>query len=1077
VQRTEMAFVMERMNWVLDEIAPTRYLFGDDIWFRNGETEIAAAWMRAFAARIEQPTSSGGKISATELNELLAIALPRVVTQDHARAFVARWNRSLDYWAQGIVRVSQVPAGQNTDFIDLDIYRALTRASKAAFGKAEQQGYESPDEALTHTHAELMQYMSEGDGNGVCAHVRLRLEQEAVMTRDAFDATLEVINDSATPLENVFIDVSVRRRTGENATDLFAIRPPTLKDIGAIDGSGIVAPGTSGQVKWILVPTTDAAANGPEEFLVTGVLRYLQDGLNVTVPLAPASITVLPSPSLAVKYFHERQVFADDPFTIPVESSIPYSLAVMVQNKGLGAANNVRIDSAQPKIVDNEKGLLADFKIIATEVAGQNLLPSLTVDFGTIDPGTNTIGRWLMTSTILGGFIEYSANFEHLDGLGNKKLSLVEGIEIHEMIHIVRAGGPGADARPDFLANDVQDLYDRPDTLHLSDGSVQPVSAIYEGAFDGAPKTNDLQVQLNVNLPPGFAYLRLPDPGIGKFRLTRVTRSDGSDLHVDNFWTTDRTFIGNSRRPVVENNLHLFDYNCTGSYTLYYSIIPGGDLVPPASSVAQLPTDSSARFVVNWSGQDNQGGSGVSFYDVFVSVDNGPFTVWLEQTIDQSAIYQGGFNRSYAFYSVATDVAGNREVEPLTADARTIVTKTNRAPVLALISDKVLREGETLDLQPVATDPDNDELTYSISTNGPVGIVIHPYTGRITWATTEGSGPASYNLTVQVLDNGSPRLGATRTFRVTVSDGNTPPIITAVSDRSVNEGQAISFKASVADLDLPAQSINFSLTPGAPSGSAIDASSGLFTWRPTDVQGGMMYRIGIVAEDSGTPSMSSTQHFNVVVRDTRSDLQLRVATTNIIAGGSIFVPLTLSSGADVKTLTFDFFAPDDHLQTVQLAPTAQEIIAASLELVEDGQFRVAIEIDPARAQVGTREIGRLQFTTQTNGLSSIADLEMRDLLATRENGNEIVNTVLRNGRLFVIENEPLLDTAIGAAGRVQLVLYAKPGTQCLIETRSSFSSTDQWQEATGLTLSNSWFTHNWLIDTNNPTYFRLRKNN
>src|SRR5688572_31274000 len=158
-------------------------------------------------------------------------------------------------------------------------------------------------------------------------------------------------------------------------------------------------------------------------------------------------------------------------------------MAVMVQNKGRGAARNVRIDSAQPKIVENEKGLLADFKIIATEVAGQSLQPSLTVNFGQIDPGTNVIGRWLMTSTILGGFIEYSANFQHLDGLGNKKLSLVEGVEIHEMIHVVQAGG---DARPDFLANDLPDLYDRPDTLHLSDGSVQPVSVVLEGTFDGA---------------------------------------------------------------------------------------------------------------------------------------------------------------------------------------------------------------------------------------------------------------------------------------------------------------------------------------------------------------------------------------------------------------------------------------------------------------------------------------------------------------------------------------------------------------------------------------------------------------
>jgi hypothetical protein len=56
------------------------------------------------------------------------------------------------------------------------------------------------------------------------------------------------------------------------------------------------------------------------------------------------------------------------PFTSIVEPSVPYSLAVMIQNSGKGTARNVQIASAQPRIVENEKGLLIDFKILGTEV-------------------------------------------------------------------------------------------------------------------------------------------------------------------------------------------------------------------------------------------------------------------------------------------------------------------------------------------------------------------------------------------------------------------------------------------------------------------------------------------------------------------------------------------------------------------------------------------------------------------------------------------------------------------------------------------------------------------------------------
>ncbi|MRR10713.1 hypothetical protein EG831_11720, partial [bacterium] len=347
-------------------------------------------------------------------------------------------------------------------------------------------------------------------------------------------------------------------------------------------------------------------------------------------------------------------MFADDPFTVEIEPSVPYSLAVMVLNKGRGAARDVRIDSAQPKIVENEKGLLADFKIIATQVETESLQPSLSVEFGQIEPGTNMIGRWLLTSTILGGFIDYSATFQHLDGLGNKKLSLVEGVEIHELIHIVQATGPADDGRPDFLANDIPDLYDRPDTLHVSDGTVQPVSVVLEGTVSGEPTSANLQVQLTAAMPPGWTYLRGPDPADGKFRLAKVVRADGFEVPFgQNAWTTDRTFLGNARRPVVEHMIHLFDRDSSGRYTLHYAALPDRDVTPPASTVTQLPADSAAHFAVNWSGQDNAGGTGISFYDVYVSVDRGPFTLWLPETIDRSAVYQGGFGRNYAFYSVA----------------------------------------------------------------------------------------------------------------------------------------------------------------------------------------------------------------------------------------------------------------------------------------------------------------------------------------------------------------------------------------------------------------------------------------
>jgi len=65
---------------------------------------------------------------------------------------------------------------------------------------------------------------------------------------------------------------------------------------------------------------------------------------------------------------------------------IPYSLGVRVKNGGAGVARKLKIDSAQPKIVNNQQGLLIGFNIQSTEVNGSRVSNSLLADFGNIQP-------------------------------------------------------------------------------------------------------------------------------------------------------------------------------------------------------------------------------------------------------------------------------------------------------------------------------------------------------------------------------------------------------------------------------------------------------------------------------------------------------------------------------------------------------------------------------------------------------------------------------------------------------------------------------------------------------------------
>jgi len=47
--------------------------------------------------------------------------LPDGVGRIDLDRFVARWNRSCDYWDSGILNLGDVPAGEDTDFIAIDM--------------------------------------------------------------------------------------------------------------------------------------------------------------------------------------------------------------------------------------------------------------------------------------------------------------------------------------------------------------------------------------------------------------------------------------------------------------------------------------------------------------------------------------------------------------------------------------------------------------------------------------------------------------------------------------------------------------------------------------------------------------------------------------------------------------------------------------------------------------------------------------------------------------------------------------------------------------------------------------------
>src|SRR2546426_10149324 len=98
-----------------------------------------------------------------------------------------------------------------------------------------------------------------------------------------------------------------------------------------------------------LFPYTTLFRSLGQTYFVSGTVNFQTSTGPKQLDLFPAGINVRPQPLLDVDYALPRQVFADDPFTEPVEAPVPFSLGVRVLNRGYGTAGKLRISSGPPQ--------------------------------------------------------------------------------------------------------------------------------------------------------------------------------------------------------------------------------------------------------------------------------------------------------------------------------------------------------------------------------------------------------------------------------------------------------------------------------------------------------------------------------------------------------------------------------------------------------------------------------------------------------------------------------------------------------------------------------------------------------
>ncbi|XP_013386073.1 uncharacterized protein LOC106155684 isoform X2 [Lingula anatina] len=848
--KEEIAPILASRIYSLQNFADFLIMFVDDpeVW---QHVDPSQWWLNTLRPLTADDSDGGQLITMTELQGIRGTN-PTNMTDSMMENVVTKLNNTLAAWATGTLQgagmVNYTEAFQRFDKLVNDTQDAKNEGSASIFewfNKANQQ------------------FVEASTAKGVCAKVRIQIVQELVLTRDAFEAKLEIENGDVNALENIGVEIFIKHTdTGDVSTHLFSIGEPELTGLTGVSGNGSLAPGQDGSAVWLIVPYSDAAPTEDTQYDMGGTLYYTLNGDDIRVPLFPDTVTVKPDPRLHIKYFLEKYVQGDDPFTTGVvEPSVPFSLGVLVINEGYGTANQMKITSSQPEIIENEKGLLITFEIIGAQLGLEPISTSLAVNFGDILPMTTKMARWIMTSSLPGKFSNYSATFENINPLGDPQLSVLDSVEFFELLHVIRAQPD--DGIPDFLVMPEQSLDLMPNAIYTSHDGNHPYP-VYMANITSVEYGSGKVVTITVRYAnAGWNYARAEYTGDKSLTVSSVTRDDRQSILPENVWLSKVNDV---------DLLHIVDLYSTSdgthTYTIRFSRV---NALPPVFDQTFVSVNVSeaapAGTVIHTASVADSGNSNVTYRMMAVVGANASnFNVNAETgEITISSALDRESTELITLTVVAVDDGDQPKTGQLLIDVHVLDVNDN-APVFTPLRFSAAIETDapvnSSVLQLTASDLDvgaNGEVTYGI-VNPDGHFQVGAETGIIYTASALSTSSSPYVFQCYAVDKGDPPNRVVETAEVTVEvvpvNRHAPTFNSDRFNFSVAEEESSGTEVgNVAATDIDTwQTIHYSLDPSQSVPFRVNRTTGAIrTTEVLDFERVNSYQFTVIAEDNGSP--------------------------------------------------------------------------------------------------------------------------------------------------------------------------------------------------------------------------------
>jgi hypothetical protein len=167
-------------------------------------------------------------------------------------------------------------------------------------------------------------------------------------------------------------------------------------------------------------------------------------------------------------------------------------------------------------------------------------------------------------------------------------------------------------------------------------------------------------------------------------------------------------------------------------------------------------------------------------------------------------------------------------------------------PAFEPMGDQTVEAGKSYTWQLEATDPDSDELSYSIDGGAPPGASLQPKSGLFDWTVPQGMEGQVFTVRF-VVDDGSLSDDMTVTFVVAGGQTNHAPAFGQLQDVEVVAGQPVEILVTATDPEGDA--LSFGTQGELPPGASFDPAARRFTWTPDASTAGKVFDVTFTVTD------------------------------------------------------------------------------------------------------------------------------------------------------------------------------------------------------------------------------------